>query len=319
MGLLDDIARLQFGKAISDPIRRISGQILLDRLSGELEAEKARQKELVTADEFRSSALPKVTSELIPQIMRELDRTTESIRREGDIYGKFIPAIAMLNPELATSIAQERFRREQSAFAPIREKVGLAETLSRVEERAESKRKDIEFKYDQLAQQKELATRKLDLQESQLRIYAPFKLRLQELATKNEEARIALQMWNTAEDNRRLLDAQKIKLMNEWNRINEELNNPLSRKLLKDEDVAARQKQLASLASEIDKIASQAEQITQTVSSIADKFLSPGASQFIFPQPNVMTQQQFINSFKEQYGRPPSQSELERAKGKYWQ
>jgi hypothetical protein len=178
MSILDDLQQLKFGQGIADSINKISETIYVGKLQSALEEEKAQATEPTAARDLLQNAqdktgLPETSASLLPQLQTQLDATMKRIQRRSDIYGKFIPAIAMLNPDLAASIVREQIQSENVLEKPLHEKIALAEFGVRQEqvketrlEREQAAKDRLEYNrealYARLQQSKEVAGARLD-------------------------------------------------------------------------------------------------------------------------------------------------------------
>jgi hypothetical protein len=161
MGLLDDLTKLGFMKPLSDAINGLMRQQqtkeILSEFQSQLEQAKAEQTEPTPTQEtlnqinykqsggesfspeeqkvMNKAILPPVTTDNVPDMMQQLDVIQKQLQKRGDIYGKFIPAIALLNPDLARAMVEDEYRQGEMAYKPVHEKVGYMESVEKTKSR----------------------------------------------------------------------------------------------------------------------------------------------------------------------------------------
>jgi len=143
MPLLDDLVKLQFGQPIAGAINQLSSKYLLDSLNSAIEEQRAKESQPVPAQETMQnavqSAFPNVKFAGLPDLMRQLDRSSSAIQQRQDIYGKFIPALALLNPDLAKAVSQDQFARERALMEPVSQKADILSKMLEVGVRSQDR------------------------------------------------------------------------------------------------------------------------------------------------------------------------------------
>ena len=164
MSLLDDLKAAGFGENIGSALSEIANIIKVNKFRSALEELAAKEKEPIPTREALErvkEGLPiptqedvatglaegvlqmpeqvpatfaPVSSQGIPEMQSQLDRIMRQMSSRQDIIGRFLPGIAMVNPALAKTLAEEALAGKQYELGALREKAGLVETEARLEE-----------------------------------------------------------------------------------------------------------------------------------------------------------------------------------------
>ena len=216
MALLEDIAKLQFGAPMRAAISGVAAQAVLSELQAALEEQRVRETQPIPVQEATEGAVesvfPGVNFYGLPDLMRQLDRSQKMIKQRQEIYGKFIPALALLNPALARVTGEEQLRGERALFEPLAEKADLISKMAGISQRSEEFRERSEERAESREQRAEefgLRLKEMQANREQLSMY-----RQQLLNQRSALALDTLARYDKMNDNLTAIQGRSIQLLN---------------------------------------------------------------------------------------------------------